>query len=382
MDELRPEWIEQVEGILQSLNQGVIIVDDCPRIVFANSIFLEMIGLPPEDLLGMGPETFFPPEDVPRLMEHRLRGQNEGHNRFEFYLPHSKGGRVPVVISAQQIEDPDGRTFAVVTFTDISEQKHTQLKLSEANSLLEERQSEIEEELQLAARVQESLAPKSLAWDGVRVETFYHAARTIGGDYGLVVPGDDWLTLLVCDVSGHGIGSALVANRLYTETVSQIESGAEPGPMLRHLNRFVMQSLAGSAFYLTLALARIKRDARTIEFASAGHPPVMIARRGQATRMLESGSMVIGLFENAIGADPTIEIPVQPGDRLVMYTDGFTENFDARGQMLGVAGLAKLVEESSALPLAEMKQSILEGVAAWRVGPAADDMSLILAEIT
>jgi sigma-B regulation protein RsbU (phosphoserine phosphatase) len=108
----------------------------------------------------------------------------------------------------------------------------------------------------------------------------------------------------------------------------------------------------------------------------------MIARPGQATRMLESGSMVIGLFENAIGSDPTIEIPVQPGDRLVMYTDGFTESFNAGGEMLGVGGLAKLVEESSALPLAEMKQSILEGVAAWRVGPAADDMSLVLAEIS
>src|SRR5208282_4074763 len=101
---------------------------------------------------------------------------------------------------------------------------------------------EIEEDLALAARVQQSLAPKSLVWGNVHVETYYHPVRTIGGDFGLVSPmGDDRLNLLVCDVSGHGIGSALVANRIYSETIAQMRSGVPLGNMLRTLNRFVMQ---------------------------------------------------------------------------------------------------------------------------------------------
>lgn len=382
MDELLPEWVEQVGGILETLNQGVIIVDDCPRVIFANAIFLEMVELGLEDVLGRAPETFFPPEDASVLMEHRRRGQEEGQSRFEFYLPKSLGGRLPVVVSAKQFEDPDGRTFAVITFTDISDQKRAETDLREANSLLEVRQSEIDEELLLAARVQESLAPKSLVWGNVRVETFYQPARTIGGDYGLVIPGDDWLTLLVCDVSGHGIGSALVANRLYTETLSLMESREELVPMLRHLNHFVMQSLAGSAFYLTLAIARLSRDGRWLEFAGAGHPPVMIVRPGGDMRLIESQSMVIGLFDQAVANDGALRIALEPGDRLVMYTDGFTDNFNTENKMLAVAGLAEIVAESANLPLARMKQRMLDCVGAWRVGPAADDMSLILAEVT
>ena len=102
----------------------------------------------------------------------------------------------------------------------------------QVNALLENRHNEIEEELRLAARVQQSLTPCSLTWGGVAVEAFYAPVRTIGGDFGLVMPRADDLSLLVCDVSGHGIGSALVANRIYTETLAQIEQGVGLGPMV------------------------------------------------------------------------------------------------------------------------------------------------------
>ena len=72
---------------------------------------------------------------------------------------------------------------------------------------------------------------------------------------------------------------------------------------------------------------------------------------------------------------------MQAGDRVIIYTDGLTENFNSRQEMLGVDGLAAIVREASNLPLAEMKQEILNRVAAWRNGPAADDVSLVLVEI-
>jgi serine phosphatase RsbU (regulator of sigma subunit) len=65
----------------------------------------------------------------------------------------------------------------------------------------------------------------------------------------------------------------------------------------------------------------------------------------------------------------------------MLYTDGFTEAFDSRRQMLGVQGLTSIAHDASHLPLAEMKQQILDRVAGWRNGPATDDMSLILVEV-
>ncbi len=382
MNELQPEWLGQVRDVLETLNQGVIISDECPRIVYANAVVQEMVGRSADELVGQYIKDLFPPEDVPWLLGRIGLGQVQGHDRFEFYLPHITGTRLPVVISARQLEDPDGRIFAIVTFTDISEQKSAEMDLRNANLLLEAREGAMEEDLLLAARVQQSLAPKSLEWASASVETYYQAARKIGGDYGLVTPGDDYLTLLVCDVSGHGIGSALIANRIYTETISQIEGGAALTPMLQHLNRFVIQSLGDSVMYFTLAAARLSRDGRMLEFSSAGHPPAMILRPGQAPRFLESESTILGCFNDAVGKDSAVKISLEAGDRVMLYTDGFTDNFNSQREMLGVKGLAEIAQDASSLPLSAMKQKILDRVAAWRHGPAADDMSLILVEVS
>jgi serine phosphatase RsbU (regulator of sigma subunit) len=229
--------------------------------------------------------------------------------------------------------------------------------------------------------VQQSLAPNRLTWGGVAVETFYQPVRTIGGDFGLVAPREDALHMLVCDVSGHGIGSALIANRIYTETMSQIESGAPLGALMSHLNRFVMGSISGSVFYFTMAAARLNRDSHSLEFAGAGHPPAMLARPGRAPQMLESRSAVLGLLPDAVDGEAVTEVPVEAGDRVVIYTDGFSESFNARREMLGVDGLAEIVKDTSKLPLGEMKHELIERVAAWRGGPPDDDMSLVVVEI-
>ena len=216
------DWLQQLTPVLETLNQGVIINDEDARIVFANALFLEMLGRPAQEVMGRVVTELFPPEDIPQLLRYIEQRKSAGRSRYEFYLPQPAGGRLPVLVTARQVNAPDGHAFSVVTATDISEQKRVETDLRHANTLLEARQNEIEEELSLAARVQQSLAPKTLTWGGISIETFYQPVRSIGGDFGLVSPGKDFLDLLVCDVSGHGIGSALVANRIYTETISQI----------------------------------------------------------------------------------------------------------------------------------------------------------------
>jgi len=286
-----------------------------------------------------------------------------------------------VLITAQRIEDPDGNKFAVITTTDITEQKRAENALREANAELEQRHREIEEDLLLAARVQQSLAPSRLTWGKVSVETFYQPVRTIGGDFGLVAPRGGELSLMVCDVSGHGIGSALVANRIYTETMSQIERGIGLGAMMKHLNTFVKGNLGSSVFFFTMVAARLNYEDRSLEFAGAGHPPAMIVQPGETPRLLESRSAVLGLLDDAVDNEAAIEISVRPGDRVVIYTDGFTETFNKHRDMLGVDGFSEMVREASKLPLPEMKSQILNRIEAWRSGPAADDMSLVLIEV-
>jgi PAS domain S-box-containing protein len=381
IDTEKPEWFTQIETVLEVLNEGVVIADDRHRILFANSRFLEMTGFSRHELIGTNASSFYSSQEWDSLTPQIDIGFRAGHNRYSFVLPRKGGGRLPVIISSRTIHN-SGEQFGIVTFTDISEQVRAEEELRSANIELKKRQMEIEEDQRLAARVQRSLAPRSLVWNEVSVDSFYHPVHSIGGDFALVNWADhEHLSLLVCDVSGHGIGSALVANRIYSETTVHLQSGMPFVDMFEELNRFLINEIGSSGMFVTVAAARINAHRRTMLFAGAGHPPAIIARRGQNPILLESRSMVLGALPDAVDVTTSVEVQLQVDDRILLYTDGITEVFNSRGEMLGVQGLQEIVRQTASLPAAEMKQGVLDGVATWRKGPPTDDVSLILVHV-
>jgi phosphoserine phosphatase RsbU/P len=379
----KPQWIQQMGSILETLNDGVVIADDSNQILFANAVFEEMTGTPRSEIIGTDARQLYDrAEEFALAQAFHQKAMEKERSREEFFLPTKGNGRLPVVVSVRVMRRPEGGRFAILTLTDISEQKRTEEKLRAANARLEEHQREIEQDLVLAARVQQSLAPKPFLWGNLCVDTFYQPAHTIGGDFGLVSPLDEeHLNLLVCDVSGHGISSALVANRIYSETIMLLGNRAPLADMLRRLNSLVIQNIAAQGFFFTLAVARIDRSGRTMEFAGAGHPPAMIVQSGADPRLLPSRSTILGTLPDAVDANATLNTEIEPGDRVVLYTDGLTDVFDSHGEMLEVEGVQNIVRETSFLPFSEMKQGILNRVAAWRDGPPVDDMSLVLVEV-
>jgi sigma-B regulation protein RsbU (phosphoserine phosphatase) len=379
----KPQWIQHMGSILETLNDGVVIADDSNQILFANAVFEEMTGTPRSEIIGTDARQLYDrAEEFALAQAFHQKALEKERSREEFFLPTKGNGRLPVVVSVRVMRRPEGGRFAILTLTDISEQKRTEEKLRAANARLEEHQREIEQDLVLAARVQQSLAPKPFLWGNLCVDTFYQPAHTIGGDFGLVSPLDEeHLNLLVCDVSGHGISSALVANRIYSETIMLLGNRAPLADMLRRLNSLVIQNIAAQGFFFTLAVARIDRSGRTMEFAGAGHPPAMIVQSGADPRLLPSRSTILGTLPDAVDANATLNTEIEPGDRVVLYTDGLTDVFDSHGEMLEVEGVQNIVRETSFLPFSEMKQGILNRVAAWRDGPPVDDVSLVLVEV-
>ena len=91
--------------------------------------------------------------------------------------------------------------------------------------------------------------------------------------------------------------------------------------------------------------------------------------------------MVLGLIDEAVSAEPVQDVELDRGDRVVLYTDGMTEVFDERDELLGTEGLQQIVQQAARQPLAQMKSSIVENIEKWRHGPVTDDMSLVLVEI-
>ena len=376
----KPEWLTSMEAVLEVLNEGVVITDENHRILFANARFVEMTGILKRDLIGFDPSQFYSPQEFD-FVAHQIDVEfRHGHNRYAFVLPRKDGGRLPVIISSRTLLH-SGRQFGIVTFTDISEQMRVTEELRSSNTRLRKRQMEIEEDLRLAARVQRSLAPKSLVWDRLSIDSFYHAVHSVGGDFALVNSQDGGhISLLVCDVSGHGIGSALVANRIFSETMGHLRTGMPFIDMFAELNRFLIEDI-GAGMFITVAAASIDTHLRRMVFAGAGHPPAMLVRRGQSPLRLESRSAILGALPDAVDTTPSLELQLEPDDRIVLYTDGITEVFDSRGEMLGIEGIQEIVRQTSSLPPHEMKQGILDGVAAWREGPATDDVSLMLVHV-
>lgn len=86
------------------------------------------------------------------------------------------------------------------------------------------------------------------------MEAYYSPARTIGGDFGVVLAqGDDFLSIVVCDVSGHGVGSALMANRIYSETLHALGRKTDPAALLRAIHHFVHTRIPVDGFSSTMA---------------------------------------------------------------------------------------------------------------------------------
>jgi sigma-B regulation protein RsbU (phosphoserine phosphatase) len=376
-----PDWLRQTESILEELNEGVAIVDDRLRVVFANEALIRMGLYERGEIEGRTPDAIFPPKDIPYIMRQHESGHRYGRSRSEFYLPRKNGEKIPSIFSGRLIRGPDGREYVLLIVTDISAQKRVEEQLRESNALLEKRHMEMEAELALAARVQQSLAPQSLVWNDVSVETYYSPARTIGGDFGVVFPhSDEVLTVLMCDVSGHGIGSALMANRIYSETLHALERKAGPDIMLRRVHDFVHDRLETDGFYFTMAAVRFTRRGRRATFAAAGHPPAILVSNGR-TRLLQSQNGILGCLAATAPTESVDEIELTSGDRFILYTDGLVEVFNHEEEMLGIERFSQLVLDSAKLPLPQMRQAVLDGVAAWRHGPLADDVSLVIVEV-
>ena len=376
------DWLRQTESILEELNEGVAIVDNQLRVLFANEALLRMGQYNREEIEGCRPEALFPANDIPYIIRQNESGLRYGRHRNEFYFPRKDGEKIPVIFSGRVIQGPDGQEYVMLIVTDISAQKHVEEQLRQSNSLLEQRQMEIETELSLAVRVQQSLAPQSLQWKDVSVETYYSPAHTIGGDFGIVFPSiDEALSVVMCDVSGHGIGSALMANRMYSEILHALDRKVGPSTVLKQLHDFVRNRIPVDSFYFTMAAARFSQSGRHVAFAAAGHPPAMLLSNG-VVRLLDSQNGILGSLSEMAPSKSVNEIELAKGDRLILYTDGLVEVFNAFDDMLGVEGLQTLILASAQRPIQELKQAILNGVTSWRHCPLSDDVSLIIVEVT
>ena len=236
----------------------------------------------------------------------------------------------------------------------------------------------LEEDLELAARVQQRLLPpRPLRSHGWRAHYHYEPLGVVSGDYCDLIASDggpEGLLFLLGDVSGRGVAASLLMTHLHAMFRSLASVGLPLGEMMGRANRLLCESTAAGQF-ATLVCGRATRSGE-IEISSAGHCPVLVLRDGEVARY-ESTGMPLGMFCD--GDYPTHRAKLELGDSLFLFTDGASEVRDTLGGEYGVDRLAKLVGCQRTLAPEALTAACLKELRDFSLGaPKADDLTLLV----
>jgi sigma-B regulation protein RsbU (phosphoserine phosphatase) len=252
--------------------------------------------------------------------------------------------------------------------------------LENARLLEEERaKHRLEEELGLARTIQQSLLPGKLPVDGwLRACGSSIASREVGGDYfDLMQVNEHCWSAVVADVSGKGVGSALLASLLQGALMTVTGDIHSLGRRIEQLNRFLIGRTSGEK-YATVFYCLASSDG-TLGYVNAAHcPPILVSAAGSLTTLEATGTPV-GLLEGAEFI--ASERQLAAGDKLVIYSDGVTEAQNAKGEFFGKKRLRDLVSLHASDACSALHEAIQEGVTAFTQGaPQSDDITLLVLE--
>jgi len=196
----------------------------------------------------------------------------------------------------------------------------------------------------LARRIHRSILPGPLRDERADIAVHYEEHEILGGDYCTMLKRtDDHLFLCVCDVTGHGLPAALVASRISGIVRDEIIVARHPCEVVDTLNRFVAGEFARFGIYATFLCVEIDLHWRSIAFAGAGHPPALLQRRNRTIEPLASQSPLIGVFPEMGRQCQVSKTFFEPGDRLLLFTDGLTETHNVEGDMFGIDGVTAIL---------------------------------------
>ncbi len=247
--------------------------------------------------------------------------------------------------------------------------------------LLKERQEkqQLESELSIASQIQSGLMPKELPQlEGYQFHAYQMQCKMVGGDlYDVARLNDGRILFLLADVSGKGMGAALLASNILSAI--RILRGNQDFNVLDAVKRISSQlhHSSRSGDFATVFAGVLDPAANTIRFVNAGHNPPLLVKRDGSLKHLDPTGIPIGIFEDFDWQEETIELA--PDDKLIVFTDGITEATDSRGELYDDDRMEAFVTNNCTLALDDLSSRLLSDVNRF-VGdaPRSDDMTMIL----
>jgi sigma-B regulation protein RsbU (phosphoserine phosphatase) len=236
--------------------------------------------------------------------------------------------------------------------------------------------SEIRKELEVAKRIQLSILPPEFPSSAsFRVAARYVPMTSVAGDfYDFLVTDDQQAGLLIADVSGHGVPAALIASMVKVAATSQRANAADPARLLSGMNAVLCGNTQNQ--FVTAAYVHLDSNSKTLHYSAAGHPPMLLLRNGKVAEIVENG-LILAAFDFATYTNVTH--PLQPGDRLLLYTDGIIEAANAKGDPFGQDALSSLLLQTAELPPSASSDQIISAVQQWSASQD-DDLTVLICD--
>ncbi len=256
-----------------------------------------------------------------------------------------------------------------------------QASLAIQNDLLKQEMVEterMEREIQLARQIQETFLPDTLPqlnrWE---LDLRWETAREIGGDfYDIFKLGDNRVGLVIADVADKGLPAALYMTVARTLIRASATDSASPAKVLEEVNRLLVNDSTDSMF-ITVVYIVLSLDSGEFVFCNAGHNrPLLYRAKNRVLEQLVKGGTALGILEDLTLTDHTLRI--DPGDALILYTDGVTDIISPEGEMFGEERLREIIQTHGRERIQDMLENLDDAMIDFRRGtPPVDDVTLL-----
>ncbi len=268
-------------------------------------------------------------------------------------------------------------------------------QLAQAVKLVEEREAREQEkrekdvallinatvnhEMEIAKQIQLSLLPEAPPLlPGIQIASLCVPAEHVGGDYyDFFVSDDRIIDAVIADVSGHNVGAALIMVETRSVLRAQIKITSTPGEILSNLNALLMNDLTRAELFISMFYIKYDTVTQWLTYSSAGHnQPLLYKITEGRCQTLDAEGMIIGVKENVNFEDRATLL--DPGDILLLYTDGVTEAANIDEEAFGIERLAALLEDIHDEPLQQIIDAIYRSIISFSgTNRLADDVSIV-----
>jgi len=363
------EVVQRLSSAVEQTADSVVITDLQGRIEYVNPAFESTTGYSRAEVLGRTPQVLKSGQHGPQFYREMWTRILAGEVFRGTVVNRKKTGELYFAEqSIAPIRDAAGRIIHFVSVVkDMTERR---------------KREEQDAELRLASLVQARLYPQAAPEvPGFDIAGAVSSAATVCGDYlDYIVTPDRTLTIAIGDVCGHGLGPALVMAETRAYLRALLGAGLDLGATFREVHSALAADL-DEQHYVTLLVAQIDPVGRRLRYRSAGHPPgFVLDDAGRVKAVLHSTGLPLGMLPDRGHADGQ-EHALEPGDLVVLVTDGVTDRQAADGSYFGSEGVLAVIRQEQRLPAREIVDRLRSAVSDFGDGqPQVDDIAMVLAK--